>query len=110
MSTSRKVSSMSPVKKSKANFGMIHTSTSASRLAPSTRPTNMNAAMILSRMSRMFPSTHTILAMSVRSGSALTYCCSEVASLMLWAVMRSPFISNFWRADEARGTANHMMM
>ena len=67
-------------------------------------------AKIFSRISTILPNIETASAtigLALASGSLLAE--AAVTSLMDWAVIRSPFISSFWRAVRAAGTANHMM-
>ena len=107
--TNMKHRNASPVTKSNAKSGMLHSMTNPNTVVPSTMPMSSSTTKILRMMSRIFPKTDTTFARSVRSGSSGAVV-AGVFSRMLRAVMRSPFISSFCRAEDAGGTANHMMM
>ena len=75
-------------------------------------PKTMNPAMIFSRISTTLPKTDTTSAtigLALASGSAQAVAVAAVTSPMDCAVIFSPFISSFCRAERAAGTANHMM-
>ena len=90
----------------RANMPMIRAQ--AAMMSPKT----MNPAMIFSRISTTLPKTDTTSAtigLALASGSAQAVAVAAVTSPMDCAVIFSPFISSFCRAERAAGTANHMM-
>ena len=73
-------------------------------------PNTSTPAKSLRRMSTTLPNTDTASAtmgLALASGSQLAL--ASVVSRIDCAVIFSPFISSFCRAERAAGTANHMM-
>ena len=78
--------------------------------APMISPNTSSPAKSLSRISTTLPKTETASAtigLALTSGSQPAV--ASVVSRIDCAVIFSPFISSFWRAVRAAGTANHMM-
>ena len=87
--------------------GVVVMATRANTLAPHTKPMSINSVNIFTQISRNLPNAATRLAIIERSRASRVAAC--VVERMLLAVMRSPVISNFCRADDAGGTENHII-
>ena len=87
--------------------GVVVMATRARTLAPHTSPIRMSRVKVLTQMSRNLPNAATSFAIIERSRSSRAAAC--VVERMLLAVMRSPVISSFCRADVAGGTENHII-